>query len=72
VQTTETTGSDYIKSILNAHYEDSKLGGWTARFDSWKGQEVFLYTMSRLVLGLTQPPIQRVLGLFPWGKVVRT
>jgi hypothetical protein len=38
------------------------------KFDSWQGQELFLFpTSSRLALGPTQPPIQRVSGSVSQG-----
>jgi hypothetical protein len=41
--------------------------GWTIRvlgFDSQQGLEIFLFTtVSRMAMGLTQPPIQWVLGV---------
>ena len=39
-------------------------------FESWQEQGIFLICkMSRLALGPTQHPIQRVTGFFFWGKV---
>jgi hypothetical protein len=41
-------------------------------FISQQGKGLFLfYKLSRSALGLTQPPTQWALGLFPWGKMAR-
>jgi len=33
---------------------------WVLGFDSWLGLGIFLFTMSRMALGPTQPPIRWV------------
>jgi hypothetical protein len=59
----------FIYKCLKLHCRDSSLSilmakGWRTKesgFDFWQGQEIFLFsTASRLAMGLTQPPIQRV------------
>jgi len=39
-------------------------------FESWEGLGIFLFTMSRLVLGPTQPPIHWVPGALSGGGKV--
>jgi hypothetical protein len=44
--------------------------GWTIRvlgFNSQWGLGIFLFTMSRMALGPTQPLSDGYQGLFPWG-----
>jgi hypothetical protein len=45
-----------------AQYSDGLWAGWPG-FDSWEGQDIFLYTMSRPTLERTQPPIQWYQGV---------
>jgi hypothetical protein len=49
--------------------------GWMAKelgFDSWKGQEIFLFSITSIpALGSTQPPVQWVPGaVSPWVKLL--
>jgi hypothetical protein len=57
-----------MKQVKLSQYSDRLPAGWPG-FDSWQGQEIFLIsTASKPALGLTQPPVQWVPGLFPWGQ----
>jgi hypothetical protein len=50
----------HVSATQVSHYSNKLQTGWPG-LNSWKGQEIFLYSLaSRLALGPTQPPIQWV------------
>jgi hypothetical protein len=56
----------YIIRIAQLLYRQAM--GWTARFESWQGQEIFPFSIaSRPALGPAQSPIQWVPGALSLG-----
>jgi hypothetical protein len=53
---------------LLSRYSNGPWAGWPG-FDFWHFKIFLFSTMSKLVSGPNQPPIQWVPRLFPWGEV---
>jgi hypothetical protein len=46
--------------------------GWMSeesQFSPWQWYKISLFKVSRLVLGHTQPPVERVPGILYWGQI---